>query len=338
MEGKNNLRVQIEQIFRDNPRKSYGVSEIARQCNARRNTVHYHLRTLKMRNFLCQNSEGFYYFDGMQEDHVANKEGITICRYHPHAPNVEWCPFCGNPICEKCLTNFPNGFIACQECKHKRMNSINKFHYSGYFVGSLLITILFLTLNSNIFVNILLIVLLIYLMVKESSWIKTSIKDRKEYFIWKRMVEDRPISDDIIRSLIQGKEMSVCKYHINSLGINYCEACGSSICAKCSRIMKASFSERLVCMKCFWKKRKHVLTFLVRFYLSGLIFYFVATITIILFSPLIQKNIELFFFVLFGLIPGLVCGIPLIMLSLFWIQSKKKYEIWSNEQMVLQIN
>lgn len=84
MESKNNLRIQIEQLFQDNPEKFFGVSEIARQLNARRNTIHYHLKTLKAKSFLGQNSEGEYYLVTAQANHYANKEDLTLGKRFKH--------------------------------------------------------------------------------------------------------------------------------------------------------------------------------------------------------------------------------------------------------------
>jgi hypothetical protein len=323
MEGKNNLRAQIEQLFRDNPRKSFGVSEIARQLNARRNTIHYHLKTLKTTGFLGQNSEGVYYLDAAHEIQVANKEGITNCRYHPHALNVDWCPFCGNPICERCLSNLPNGFIACQECKHEKMSSVNKIHYLVYLVAPIL-TCLFIVLGSNLFISVLLAAGIVSVMVKESIWIKASIKDRKEYFVWKRMVDDRPISVEIIQSLIQGKEMNSCKYHAVSLGINRCEACGSNTCAKCSRILTEFMTARLVCMECFWKRRHMVQKIFTGFLSIGLALFLLVFIWVTIITG---GSIQYSFYV--------ICGITLSLYGSFlaaivrdWIKDEKKYVEW----------
>jgi hypothetical protein len=295
------------------------------------------LKTLKASGFLGQNSEGLYHLDATQERHIANKAGITSCRYHPDALNVDWCPFCGNPVCGRCLSSLPNGFIACQECKHEKMNSLNKLHYWGYFVGSFLITCFFLTLKSNMFMTILLIILLIYVMVKESNWIKNLIKDRKEFFAWKRMANDHPISDETIQSIIQEQEMNSCRYHVDSIAINQCEICESNICPRCSRILREFYSERLVCFKCFWKRRKRVLKFFVGSYLIMLIFYFVGITLIIAISPVIKKNVVFFFIFSFGFMPGLLIGVPLLILSLYWIKCRQRYEIWSNEQIMYHI-
>lgn len=63
MEGNNTLHTQIVAFFRENQGKFFSVSKIAEQFNARRNTIHYHLKKLKEDNFLGQNSEGEYYFE-----------------------------------------------------------------------------------------------------------------------------------------------------------------------------------------------------------------------------------------------------------------------------------
>src|SRR5271157_46150 len=331
MEGNNNLRVKIEQLFRENSRKAFGVSEIARQFNARRNTIHYHLKILKESSFLGQNCDGEYYLAATQDNHVANKDGIANCRYHLHAQNADWCPFCGNPICERCLSTLPNGIIACMECKHEKMNSLNKIHHLGYFVGSLLLCFLIIS-GSNMFMNVILVAVVIYLMVKDSSWIKTNIKDRKEYFAWRRMVDDQPIPDEIIQSIIQSNEMNICKYHPTSLGINQCEICGSIICARCSRILTEFGIARLVCVKCFWKRRKLLLKIIMGYFLS-ILTCFLIIITV--FAPEVHRNFLLFLLV-FGLTPGLLCCIPLMLLSLYWVKNKRKYEKWPNGQMVTQ--
>jgi hypothetical protein len=325
MEGKNHLRVQIEQLFHDNPRKSFGVSEIARQLNARRNTIHYHLKTLKTMGFLGQNSEGLYYLVAAQEIQVANKEGITNCRYHSRALNVDWCPFCGNPICERCLSNLPNGFIACPECKRERMNSVNRIHYVAYLVAPIL-TCLFVGLGSNMFINILLIAGYISAMVKESFWIKASIKDRKEYFVWKRMADDRPISVEIIQSILHDDEMNSCKYHANSLGINRCEVCGSNMCAKCSRILTQFITARLVCMECFWKKRQLTRKIVMGFLSTGFVlFLFVLIFATIVFGGSIHYS----FYLAYGITASLY-GAFLVLILVEGTKNAKKYEEWKN--------
>jgi hypothetical protein len=89
MAGKNNLRVQIEQLFRDNPRKSFGVSEIARQLNARRNTIHYHLKALKAKDFLGQDSDGTYYLALNEGEEGKSKIGMINRSMSQNQPS--WC-------------------------------------------------------------------------------------------------------------------------------------------------------------------------------------------------------------------------------------------------------
>jgi hypothetical protein len=77
MEEKNNLRIRIEKHFSDNPGKSFGVSEIARTFNVRRNTIHYHLKILKARAFLGQDSNGAYYLKTGVTDRPEKNENLA---------------------------------------------------------------------------------------------------------------------------------------------------------------------------------------------------------------------------------------------------------------------
>ncbi|HME53755.1 MAG TPA: helix-turn-helix domain-containing protein [Candidatus Lokiarchaeia archaeon] len=61
MDEENNLRLKIEKFFNDNPEEPFSVSQIANNFNFKRNTVHYHLKILKERAFLCQNDKGDYF-------------------------------------------------------------------------------------------------------------------------------------------------------------------------------------------------------------------------------------------------------------------------------------
>jgi hypothetical protein len=262
MEGKINLRAQIEQHFLDNPGKSFGGSELARQFNAKRNTVHYHLKTLKARNFLGQNNEGEYYLAATQENHVVNKEGIINCRYHSAVLNVDWCPSCGNPICGDCISFVPTWMniglpLACPECKRKKTNSIMRMYFAAFIVINFIFYFI-ISYHQDFLIKMLFLCVYVITDVQFLFWLNSWIKEVKKYKIWKRKANGHEIDGEKIRLLIQNKELNSCKYHYNEPGINTCEECGNMMCIKCSTIGPGFPSRDLMCRECNWHKTRKI--------------------------------------------------------------------------------
>nr|MDO8118559.1 helix-turn-helix domain-containing protein [Candidatus Sigynarchaeota archaeon] len=323
MESKNSLRAQIEQLFRDNPQKSFGVSEIARQLNAKRNTIHYHLKTLKMSGFLGQNRAGEYYLGAIQGNSIVLKEGIINCRYHSQRLNAEWCPSCGNPICEACITTTPPlldiGYpFTCPECNRKKVDKHMK-----------LLTLLIIIINSflaiylpytqnfyNYFLSLGLFALYSYISI---SW----IKGIKHYRIWKRNIDGNEIPEETIQSLIQNKELPSCRRHPDLPAINTCEDCGSAMCIQCSTVGPGFPSRKILCIECNWNKKRIFL----KFELSMLIL-ITGDLSVLLGLFLILPGGTSF---LFMMVPAVFASIAVISLVVSrYMKDKNKFYSWKS--------
>lgn len=326
MDEKNNLRFKIEKLFTDNPEESFSVSEIANKFNVMRNTVHYHLKILKERAFLLQNDKGEYYLDKATENSVMKKKGIVNCRYHSQKLNVEWCPSCGNPICEDCVTmtstliniGYP---FTCPECNRKKVDKFMKIFIPVILVFYILFLII-LSYKQDLFLNIATLFSIILSTYMIISWIKVI----KQYNIWKRNIDEYNILDENIQSLIQNKELQSCKYHHDLPGINTCERCGSIICARCSTIGPGFPSRRLLCIDCNWHYERNFLRIILGF-LVGDASLLVSVFLLVLVTVRNPMPIS-FYFVMIPVIIALVMVILLI-LSIY-IKGKNKFYSWKN--------
>jgi len=219
--------------------------------------VHYHLKKLKEMDFLGQNNKGEYHLLASYNSHAIQKEGIINCRYHAKNLNVDWCTFCGNPICEKCFTTMQNGLISCPECKERRNNSSLKLSFLFIVLLTIVITVV-LSLGIVDFSTTIIVIGLYFLSIVIYSFQMNSFyKERKEYGSWKRTLEDQPVTVINIQSLIVDKKMYPCKYHDDILGTNRCERCKNFICSSCSKIYRTFTSTEILCKECFFRAQNH---------------------------------------------------------------------------------
>ena len=330
MDEENNLRFKIEKLFTDNPEASFSVSEIANKFNAMRNTVHYHLKILRERAFLQQNDKDEYYLHKATENDVMKKKGIIPCRYHSQKLNVEWCPSCGNPICEDCVTTTSTlmniGYpLTCPECNRKKVDKFMKILISILLVFFFIFPMILSTSQDSLLKTNGIIATamagVLYLF-----YLNTWLKGIKHYKIWKRTIDGHDITDENVRALIQNKELQACKYHRDMAGINTCEKCGSIICVKCSTIGPGFPTRRVLCIDCNWPKERRFLKFILGYLtvVAGLLMAVFLLVVITVRQPMPLS----FYFVMIPIITALIMVILLV--HSIYMKKKNKFYSWKN--------
>jgi len=255
-----------------------------------------------------------------------NTSNLINCKYHANVLNAAWCPRCGNPVCEKCISTFskwiPTGYaFTCPPCKKI---TLRPFIY-GYFIVFVVLTTIFLllaTFGQDLVFQIASIGLFFYGLVQFSSWANSINKERIKYNAWKMNLDEELIPDEKIQSLIQNKQLDPCKYHGRAPGINHCEICGSKVCAKCSAILYEFASSILACWECFWTRKRR----------SYKLFGATYAIIYFLYSTLFIALLITFWgppsFIAVGSSTFMIFTIAFILLLYYFFQNRTKYHDW----------